>query len=53
MPADAEFFARTKLICKRFAKLFKRYMIIVQITDISHPHVPFYADQKNMTFAAQ
>ena len=53
MPADAEFFARIKLISKRFAKLFKRYMIIVQTTDITYPHVPFYADLKNVMFAAQ
>ena len=51
--AATKHFVRVKLIYKRITKLFNRYMIIVQITDISYPHVPFYADQKNVTFAAQ
>lgn len=50
---DAEFFARIKLICKRFAKLFNRYMIIVQIKDILPRHSSFYADHKRAALAAQ
>lgn len=51
--AATKHFVRVKLIYKRFAKLFNRYMIIVQIKDISYPYVPFYADLKNVMFAAQ
>ena len=53
MPADAEFFARIKLIYKRITKLFNRYMIIVQIKDILPRHSSFYADHKRAALAAQ
>ena len=47
------FSPESNLFASGLQNFFKRYMIIVQITDISYPHVPFYADLKNVMFAAQ